>query len=416
MARRLRLVHLVHGYPPAIGGVELSTATLCERLVRDHDFEVTVLTTDTYGISGFHDPSLPRIPIVRDEVRNGVAIRRFPVVTRWAPALRPLQSAAWRLRLPGNDRLRTWYHGPIAPAMLEALRRTEADVICAASFPLNHMTYPFRTRRGTPVVLVGAVHTNNAWGYDRPHLIRLVGRSHATVAHTEHERDWLVARGAPRDRIHVIGHGIELEALRAAPGRFREAHAIPDDALVVAFVGQQGGHKGIDTLIAAFPDVLAAEPSARLVIAGATTSYSPRLRELVAALPERAAERVLLLDDVDDATRAAVLADCDIFASPSSQEAFGITTLEAWAGSKPVVLGDTPSQHAVAEAGVSAVLVPPGDTVALAARLRELASSPARRAELGAAGHARLLDRYVLADVIGAYARLFRAVAADGPA
>jgi glycosyltransferase involved in cell wall biosynthesis len=273
--KRIRLLQLVHGYPPAVGGVEFSTRDLCEALVADYDLDVTVFTTNAFTVANFVDGSLPTIPINPAEEQNGVRIRRFPVVTHWAPVLRQLQRFAWHLKLPGNDRLRTWYHGPIAPDMLSAVREFEADVVCAASFPLNHMTYPFRrSEPRPPIVLVPAVHTTNEWGYLRPHLIELAARSFATVAHTEHEREWLIAHGAPAERVRVIGHGIELADFSPEPGRFRAARSIPPDALVVAYVGQQGGHKGIDTLLRVLPRLLERRPDAWLVVAGARTPSS----------------------------------------------------------------------------------------------------------------------------------------------
>ncbi len=377
---RLRLLQLVHGYPPAVGGVELSTRDLLEGLVADYDVDVTVFTTNALTTANFLDGSLPTIPIQADEEQNGVTIRRFPVVTRWAPVLRQAQRIGWRLRLPGNDRLRTWYQGPIAPEMLRAVREAEADVVCAASFPLNHMTYPFRRPEPRPpVVLVPAVHTTNTWGFRRPHLIRLVARSHATVAHTEHEREWLVEQGAPAERIQVIGHGIELADFSSDPGAFRAAHGIPPEAFVVAYVGQQGGHKGIDTLIRVLPRLLAHREDAWLVVAGARTPYSVELRALAAGLPEPARSRLLLLDDVTDDERTAILADCDVFASPSQQESFGITTLEAWSQAKPVVVGAGPAQASVVEEGVSGFLVPYGDEERLLERLLLLAGDPGLR-------------------------------------
>ena len=105
--KRIRLLQLVHAYPPAVGGVEFSTRDLCEALVAHYDLDVTVFTTNAFTVANFVDGSLPTIPINPAEEQNGVRIRRFPVVTRWAPVLRQLQRFAWRLKLPGNDRLRT---------------------------------------------------------------------------------------------------------------------------------------------------------------------------------------------------------------------------------------------------------------------------------------------------------------------
>lgn len=408
MRTSIRLLQLVHGYPPAIGGVELSTRDLCEALVAEYGLDVTVFTTNAFTVANFVDAALPTIPIDPDEEQNGVRIRRFPVVTRWAAMLRQLQRAAGALKLPGNDRLRTWYQGPIAPEMLRAVRESDADVVCAASFPLNHMTYPFRRRVSrSPIVLVPAVHTTNTWGYSRPHLFRLAARSYATVAHTEHEREWLIARGVPADRVRVIGHGIELSDFHAEPGRFRARRGIPSDAFVVAYVGQQGGHKGIDTLMRVLPGLLEQRADSWLVVAGARTAYSAELRRIAGALPEPARSRVVLIDDVTSGERAEVLTDCDVFASPSEQESFGITTLEAWSQAKPVVVGDGPAQACVVEAGASGLLVPHGNEQRLLESLSQLASDGVLREWLGEAGRRRLHERHLHSSIVAQYHSLF---------
>jgi glycosyltransferase involved in cell wall biosynthesis len=406
--KRIRLLQLVHAYPPAVGGVEFSTRDLCEALVANYDLDVTVFTTNAFTVANFVDGSLPTIPIDPGEEQNGVRIRRFPFSTRGAPALRQLQRVAWHLKLPGNDRLRTWYQGPIAPDMLRAVRGFDADGICAASFPLNHMTYPFRRAEPRPpIVLVPAVHTTNAWGFLRPHLIELAARAYATVAHTEHEREWLIAHGAPVDRVRVIGHGIELADFKPDAGRFRSAHSIPPGALVVAYVGQQAGHKGIDTLLRVLPQLLERRPDARLVVAGARTPYSLELRRIAGALPEHARSRLLLMDDVTSSERAEVLVDCDIFASPSEQEAFGITTLEAWSQGKPVIVGDGPAQACVVDHEVTGLLVPYGDERRLLQTLVELADDEGLRFRLGEAGHRRLHEHHLHSEIVARYHELF---------
>jgi glycosyltransferase involved in cell wall biosynthesis len=405
--RPIRLVQLVHGYPPAVGGVERSTRDLCEALVARHGFDVTVLTTDAYTVTRFHDASEPSIPIVENEAQNGVRVLRFPVETRWSGVLKQAQRVAWRLRLPGNDRLRTWYNGPRSSGLRECARVADADVICAASFPLNHMRYPFlRPEPQPPVVLVAGVHTNDDWGFERPYLLRLTRLAYATVAHTEHERDWLIARGAPPDRVRVIGHGIDPTEMRPRPGAFRAAHGIDPDGFLVCYVGQLGSHKGIDTLLRAFPALLERRSDAWLVVAGSRTTFADSLAELIADLPGRARERVRLLTDLDEQEKADVLGDSDVFASPSYAEAFGITTLEAWALRKPVVVGDAPSQRSIVEDGRNGLIVPYGDEAALLATLERLWDEDLRRA-LGQSGFERLLSRYRRHDVERSYAELF---------
>jgi glycosyltransferase involved in cell wall biosynthesis len=412
---RLRLLQLVHGYPPAVGGVEFAIRDMCERLVADHGFDVTVLTTNAYTVSNFHDASLPTIPIEPDEVQAGVRVLRFPVQAWRSRLLRQPQRVAYRLRLPGNDWLRTWFNGPISPGMRAAVQELDADVICAASFPLNHILYPFRRRgRNTPVVLMPSIHTADGWAFHRPNLLRLVERAYATVARTEHEREWLVARGAPAERVTVIGHGIDPGALRPVPGGFRAQHGIDPDDYLVAYVGQHGGHKGIDVLLAAFPELLERCPSAWLAIGGARTGYTAELERLVGGLPAHARARCRLMSDLSEQEKADLLGDCDVLATPSEKEAFGLTTLEAWSLRKPVVVGDSPSQSCIVGDGESGLIVPYGDAAALAGALCRLGADPDLRAAMGAAGHARLLADYRRSDVERRHAELLAAAAHSG--
>jgi glycosyltransferase involved in cell wall biosynthesis len=410
--RPLRLLQLVQVYPPAEGGVPQSVSAVCERLVSDYGTDVSVFTTNALTTLNFRDASLPTLPIEEGEERNGVRVRRFPVDTRWASWLRYPQSAAFRLGLPGNGRLRTAWSGPIVPKMLRSLRDEQADVICAATFPFHHLTYPFRLPQPRPpIVLVGAIHTENRWLYHRQNLIRLIDQCYAIVVHTEHERRWLIAQGAPADRVCVIGHGIEVQD--AERGRFRKAQGIPSDAFVVAYVGVHGSHKGIDTLLEALPRLLATREDAFLVIAGGETPYSATLRGLIAQLPEPARVRVRMISNLSEELKAEVLADCDVFASPSREEAFGITTLEAWAQARPVVVGDSPGQSSVVEDGALGLIVPHADVQSLLDALTTLASDEALRKRLGGAGHERLRERYQMSAVIRQYHTLFSEAAAS---
>lgn len=411
---RCRLLQLVHGYPPAVGGVELSTRDLCEGLVANHSFEVTVLTTNAYTITNFHDASLPTIPIQPDEVQNGVRVYRFPVRTRGVWLLRQAQRVAYRLRLPGNGVLRTAYDGPISPGLLAAARTFEADVVCAASFPLNHMRYPFlRPHPRPPVVLVGAVHTNDDWGFNRPNLLALGNRAFATIAHTEHERDWLVRHGVQPERIRVIAHGVDSARLTGHGESFRVTHKIQPQDFVVAYLGQQAAHKGIDVLLAAFPSLLERRADARLVIAGSRTPWSTELERLVTRLPATARRRVLVVSDLPEQEKLDLLAGSDVFASPSRTESFGLTTLEAWALGKAVVVGDAPSQRSIVDHGRTGLIVPHGDVSALVEALASL-TDPGKRTALGTAGRQLVRRRYDRHMIEAEYAALFREAARSG--
>ena len=239
----MRLLWVVHCYPPAIGGVERVVADLCEGLAADHGFGVTVATTDAQSVDGFRDPHLPRVAAPSDEVRNGVRILRFGTRTWLCGAVYRAQFAAWKARLPGNDVLRTWGSGPLSPALRRAARTLPADVVAAASLPLNHLHYPVGRADGAPVVFLPAAHTGDRWGYERPNLVRVLNRGAATVPFTAHECDWLAEQGVRPERLHVIPAGIDTGAAGGRRGAFRAAHGIGTDDTIVAYVGQHGSQR-----------------------------------------------------------------------------------------------------------------------------------------------------------------------------
>ena len=173
----------------------------------------------------------------------------------------------------------------------------------------------------------GRDSTEQAWAYHRPDLIRLVKRAYSTVVYTEHEREWLINHHdvAP-ERLSLIGHGIEVPKPLPRSGAFREAHGIPPEALVVSYVGAHARQKGIEALIEVFPRLVDLHSEAWLVIAGAATEYSADLQRLIAAIPDRARARVLFFSDISDNRKIEILVDCDVFASPSREESFGITS------------------------------------------------------------------------------------------
>jgi glycosyltransferase involved in cell wall biosynthesis len=238
-----------------------------------------------------------------------------------------------------------------------------------------------------------------------------MNRAYATVAHTAHEREWLIARGAKPDKIRLIGHGIDHNELRPRREAFRGIHDIKPSDFLIAYVGQQGVHKGINTLLEVLPEMLEACPSAWLAIGGARTPYSAELHRLVAQLPKHAASRVIFADDMTTQQKADLLGDCDVFASPSQAESFGITTLEAWSLEKPVIVGNGPSQREIVEHGVTGFCVGHGNKADLLNALLRLYRSADLRAEMGRQGRQKQLRDFDRTAIENAYAAVLREAA-----
>ncbi|MDX6618806.1 MAG: hypothetical protein QOK36_1192, partial [Gaiellales bacterium] len=190
----MRILHLSHGYPPAVGGSETVICEFSERLVRrGHD--VCVVTTTGFNTAAFREPGRATMR-AGEEMREGVRVRRHRADPRIAPRVRRAQELAFRLRLPGNGALRTLYDGPLAPGMLRDASREPADVIGATAFPLLHMQFAVAAARArrVPSVLLGALHPDDRWGFDRAPIRRAIGLADAYVAYTGFERDHVERR------------------------------------------------------------------------------------------------------------------------------------------------------------------------------------------------------------------------------
>lgn len=408
----MRVLHLVHAYYPAIGGSEYLVQQVSEYLAGQGD-DVTVFTTFASNSSLFTGSHHAAMPADRaKETIAGVAVQRFPVVNRWAKLLYINQYLQYRLRLPGNGFWRMLYYGPIAPAMKKAVETFETDIIMAAPFPLNHMAYPAQNRGNAPVVLVGCAHIADRHGFHNPRIRHLVRQADGYVALTPFEKEFLVNQwGIDKKRVEVIGVGIDILPSSNQDHLIRTQTGWQENEPIIAFVGQHGLHKGIDTLIKAMPRVWEKIPHARLLIAGGTTPFTPRFKELAKLVDQsgndpgisredslvrrnKKVNRVYFMDNLDTQQKYNVLDACEIFASPSGFESFGITILEAWMKKKPVVACQVPATANLVDEGQSGILVPYKNSAALAEVLVKLLLDPELKSHLGETGFEKLKKNY----------------------
>jgi len=390
-ARPLRILHVVQGYAPAVGGSERVMQRLSEELVAGWGDAITVFTTDCRNAEAFPRPSLPHLARGWEKL-HGVDIRRFGVLRSLGPLLAPLQKAAFRLGVPFNDHLRTLYAGPIIPGLAGAVRRHDADLVAATSFPLRHMYQALRGARAArrPCVLIGGIHPEDRWGYDRPMIHRAIRRADLYVAYTRIEARHVIEHGAAPERVEVIGVGVDADAFAGVdPAPLRRELGL-GDAPVVGFIGQLGVHKGIEHLLAAMREVWVRHPDARLLIAGARTMFSEQVERLVERLPEGLRARVILRLDFTEDAKPQLMSLVDVFAYPSQYESFGIAFLEAWAAGKPVIGCRCGAVAEVVHENVDGLLVPYGDPAALAGAIGALLDDPARARALGESGRRRV--------------------------
>ncbi|HXT27657.1 MAG TPA: glycosyltransferase [Vicinamibacterales bacterium] len=219
-------------------------------------------------------------------------------------------------------------------------------------------------------------------------------------------RAMLVADGVPAVRAVTVHEGIDLGRVEAAP--VADLHAelwLPHHAPLVGNVAALVPHKGQRHLIEAAAVVIQKVPDARFVIAG-EGELRPQLERLI---KERHLEKHVFLagfrPDILSVHKA-----FDIFVMSSITEGLGTSLLDAMACGKPIVATTAGGVPEVVADGRTGILVPPRDHETMAAAIVKLLTEETARAEMGAAGLARVRTLFsaerMVQDTLAVYRRV----------
>jgi phosphatidylinositol alpha-mannosyltransferase len=170
------------------------------------------------------------------------------------------------------------------------------------------------------------------------------------------------------------------------------------DALRILFVGLPVERKGLPVLLRAFEALRDHIPATLTLVGPGPEDVAPLLLD---------ARGVKALGKVSDAEKSAQLAGADVLCAPSLHgESFGMVLTEAFAAAVPVLASDIPGYRDVVRHDTDGVLVAPGDALALAEGLRQMALEPQRRRAMATAARERA-ERFawphVAAEVAGVY-------------
>jgi glycosyltransferase involved in cell wall biosynthesis len=214
-------------------------------------------------------------------------------------------------------------------------------------------------------------------------------------------REVVVEEGlCPADKIETLrfgsGNGVDGEG-RFNPNRFspdtrqsiRKQTGIPEDAVVIGFIGRLIKKKGIAELMEAWDRIRDDYPNVHLLCVGPfeerADAVDPDVRKRMETDP-----RIHLVDWVDDSPP--YYTALDLFVFPTYyHEGFANVPLEAGAMGLPVVATRLAGVLDSIQDGVTGTLVPPQDSVALTAAIRKYLDDPEMRRRHGAAGRERVM-------------------------
>jgi glycosyltransferase involved in cell wall biosynthesis len=217
----------------------------------------------------------------------------------------------------------------------------------------------------------------------------------------------LQATGVPADKLRIVYSAINAEAFQPRWSRadFCVAFGLPADALAVVCVAQLIARKGHAFLLDAWAAIVAACPRARLVLFGQGPE-EVNLRQQVAQL--RLQESVVFAGFRQDLPY--FLGCADLLVHPALREGLGVCLLEAQAAGLPVVASQVGGIPEAVAAGVSGLLVPPANAVALATSMITLLQDAPRRAALGAAGRAHVAREFSHAAMVSGNLQVYREI------
>jgi len=184
----------------------------------------------------------------------------------------------------------------------------------------------------------------------------------------------------------------------------REQLRIPQGAPVIGFVGRITQDKGIRELFDAFEEVLAVFPEARLLLVGRFEEGDPVPLNYVRRL--RSHRQVILAGWVKNPILWFYI--MDILAFPSYREGFGNVALEAGAAGIPVVGFHVTGLIDAVVHGETGILVPMGDSGALARALIKLLEDDALRERLGETARARVMQDFAVERIWEAWLELYK--------
>jgi glycosyltransferase involved in cell wall biosynthesis len=208
--------------------------------------------------------------------------------------------------------------------------------------------------------------------------------------------DFLKERyGISESRVSVIPNGVDVDF-------FRPREVDDPDPPVVLCVGRMVPHKGQGALIEAFASVVERYPEAELWMVG-DGAHCDRIARLanerlppdnVRVLPGQADIRPLL-------QRSSLLV------LPSEREGLPNVVLEAMAAGLPVVATDVGGVSEAVAHDETGLLVPAGDTGALASAIVRLLGDEEGRTRLGRSGRERVERHFPVSAMVQAHDDLF---------
>jgi len=399
VSARRGVVIATETFHPEVGGGETQSRTLADALIA-RGYHVTLVTRRSRASSA------------RREQQQHLDIVRVPPT--------------------GPGRWRKWGLSLTAfPALFQASRHAEAVLVSGFRILGAPAVVAARLRR-TPCLLKGDSRGEMSGEFfraglagwhltPRSHIVRLfVGlrnrllrRADGFVALSSEMTEEFVESAIPHTRVHQIPNGVDIERFRPADLEermaLRQSLGLPEGPMAV-YTGRLVTYKGLPLLLRAWASPRRQGGAATLVLVGeGGADIHACETELRAFVREHGLEVSVrftgAVTRVEDYLRAA-----DFFLFPTTDEAFGLSLVEAMACGLPVASTAVGGIRDFLVDGRNGIVVPVGDEKALAGAIERLIARGAEVEALGRAARQTVVSRFSHEAVADAVVRLIESL------
>jgi len=227
---------------------------------------------------------------------------------------------------------------------------------------------------------------------------------------SEYYRDFMPGYlGVPREKMRLVPLGINMEGYTLRPQR-------REPPFTVGYLARIAPEKGLHVLCEAYHVLRQREPipAARLVAAGyLAPEHRPYLEEIRRKMREWGLEKEFeYRGEVDRAQKTAFLQSIDVFSVPAVyEEPKGLFLLEALANGVPVVQPKRGAFPEILDKTGGGLIVPSGDSSALADAWLDLWRDPEKAFALGRAGAQGVREHYDVGVMAEAAEQVYRSLA-----
>jgi glycosyltransferase involved in cell wall biosynthesis len=306
-APKLRILLVTARYVPDIGGTELHTKELADRLAAA-GHNVTVLTTDLTG----------RYPAVELDARTGLVIQRV---------------RAWPAK-------RDFY---LAPGIYSTIRRGSWDVVHCQGYHTFVAPLAMLAAQRSHIPYIVSFHSGGHSSRFRRSLRRL---HHWTLRPLLRRACWLVAGSRSeaeffQKRLGFASNVFRIIAVHAALPVVPRVEPDRRHPLILS-VGRLEQYKGHHKVIEALPLVADREPGVTLRVVG-DGPYEPQLRRLVDKLGVKGSVEIKAVPATQREEMAQLLSQASLVVSLSDFESAGLAIREAVLLGRRVLVTETPA-------------------------------------------------------------------------